>query len=207
MFVSNTIANKVTSNFESSCGNALMCLLEGIGLGPMGLVNIYTPHSPTERTIFLEYLCRQLDPTRLWITSGDWNMIEYRSNYLGANITVISRLKRGMWETWILDFALQDFHYKILGEPFYTWDNRRVEIMLNNGEVSNPASRVHKRLDRFHVSSAFGDVAYYICIRCLTPQVLFDHIPLCIKLSSPVGMTSKHTIFCMNTKYLTDEGL
>lgn len=129
---------------------------------------------------------------------GEQGQLEDGTNqgsYLGVNPIAISRQEQARWKKWVIDFALQDFYFKIPGKPFFMWVNLRIERMNSNGEVINPPQRAHKRLDIFPILTAFGDAGYSTSVRCLTSQVMSDHIPMCLKLTAP---TTTRRIILLN---------
>lgn len=51
-FVSTHMVNKISRTFESSCDNALIILLEGMGPWAVGLINMYAPHSAAKKPVY-----------------------------------------------------------------------------------------------------------------------------------------------------------
>lgn len=165
--LSRDISPLVACEFASPCGHAHITKLEGMFGGPLGLVNVYALHTAGEKLILWEYLAQILDVNQRWIVGEDWDMVTSLSDHLGPAPHSIGGDELRAWENFVATLELQDFHFETPGEPFYTWDNRRVINALD--PRMGPVLRVHRRLDRFYISDLCREGRTEIDVRCLAP--------------------------------------
>lgn len=70
-------------------GRAIWAKLQNDKMGSVGILGIYAPNEPHDRTALWKELFNHLDFGIQWIVLGDFNMIERSSDQRGGNRTVI----------------------------------------------------------------------------------------------------------------------
>lgn len=60
----------VTHSHASPCGRALFVHLDGLPIGPIGLLDVYGPHTIVERIQLWKTILLSVDGNRLWILGG-----------------------------------------------------------------------------------------------------------------------------------------
>jgi hypothetical protein len=149
--------------------------------GPVGLASIYAPNSSRLWAVLWEELKNTL-PSAQWILSGDYNMIESRSNSTGSSPSLQGRELEG-WRLFKTRFNLQDAHSiagKIEG-ALYTWRRTRGRDL------------VQSRIDRFYFSDGGWWLDSIGTLQQDGAQALSDHDPIVLSLRiSPPAVSGSH---------------
>lgn len=82
--VSAALNTFVTHSHSTPCGRAQFVHLDGLPIGPMGVLNVYGPHTYVERSQLWHTILLSIDDSRPWILGGDWNFAEHANDQIGG---------------------------------------------------------------------------------------------------------------------------
>ncbi|KAL3676801.1 hypothetical protein R1sor_026749 [Riccia sorocarpa] len=175
----------------------------------LGFAAIYAPHTSTERSQLWAALQTSLDPSRKWILAGDFNMIIDRADQAGGNPKPIAGEEEISWTALMETLDLSDTFKRRNETLRFTWDNRRLALLLaqpNSPNISlTNGGRVLKRLDRFYAESSLlqNHVSTDIC----TASELSDHLPVIATFRLTSSSILRKTNYRMNISALKDQKL
>ncbi|CAM6111370.1 unnamed protein product [Calypogeia fissa] len=91
------LAKLVSFSLFTPCGQAQLPYIDGLKWGPIGLLNIYAPHTRALQESLWDALHHILDPTWSWIVGRDFNMIEKSFDQIGGSPAPIDSPEKILW--------------------------------------------------------------------------------------------------------------
>jgi exonuclease III len=189
--IAHKFSSFVTAHCCSTCGKAVLVYLDGLPFGSIGFLNIYGPNEDLERAALWRTLAHIVDPSRLWLIGGYFNMSLYTLDQQGGTPSVISGAEAEAWQDFLSMLGLTEY-FPVANLPIcFTWDNHRVV-----SSVSPTSTCILRRLDRFYSSASLQALCPMASTKIIATQVLSDHCPICICIGSCV---CQHCApYCMN---------
>lgn len=126
--ISHAIDKMVLRVDTSPCGRAMMVCVDDPMGNSFGLMNVYGPHTTTERTSLWEYLLVNVDTTRPWLVGGDFNMTILASNQIGGIAVDLGGAEYAVWMVFANSINLIDAFLGDGSVLAYTWDNNHVDV-------------------------------------------------------------------------------
>lgn len=121
--------------------------LDGLTNGPIGLLNIYGPHTAAEHIQLWHSILETIDHARSWIVARDWNFSESAFDQIGGTQEDLSGEEAEVWVTFKSPLRISDIYRPHPDLLTYTWDNHRI----STAAAATPMS-ILKRLDRFYLA-------------------------------------------------------
>lgn len=167
------LALRVSSQGTILRNRAFWIRLSGLPGGDLGILNIYAPNDPRERTTLWQELTTSLPTDCRWLASGDFNMVENIQDKSSLCSKVMPMNERIVWEAFKASIHLKDT-FNRNGRLNFSWDNRRRD-----------GCRILGRLDRHYISSPAGHIPHLqvrnYLIRGDCPAS--DHLPVSIEVT------------------------
>lgn len=172
MFISPKISHLV-KDIGRLGSQAQWLTLVGTPSGDIGLLNVYAPNSPQERTYLWDQLVEELPPGFKWVLFGDWNMVLASVD----NSTIGGNTIGGAEKVAFLSLTSHTLTYDFFNHSArikYTWDNKR-----------KAGQRTLKRLDRFYCFASGGPEpsSHILEYAILSDSSLSDHLPISLHMN------------------------
>ena len=138
MWVTPSMSHLIHSDGHSRGGNVQWVRFTGVPGQDISVLNIYAPHSSTERCALWGELLEVLPRDCRWILAGDWNFVERRVDKSSSRASSVTEIERRVFQE--LKEALQvEDSFPASSRLRYTWDSQHRD-----------RSRVLARLDRIY---------------------------------------------------------
>lgn len=185
------LAPLVSSHGSLFRNRASWIRLSGLPGGDLGILNVYAPNDPRDRTaLWQELMCRLPSDCRS-LVSGDFNMTEIPTDKSSFCSKVMTQGEKLVWDAFTSHLHLSDT-FSHNGKLKYSWDNKRRD-----------GCRILGRLDRHYTSSPSGPypslTTRNYTIRGDCPAS--DHLPVTIDIVLQ-DTVQRRSGYKMNTSYL-----
>ncbi|KAL3682785.1 hypothetical protein R1sor_000807 [Riccia sorocarpa] len=172
----------------------------------LGLAAVYAPNTPTERTRLWAALDSSLDASRSWFLIGDFNMIISQNDQIGGRPKIAVGEELSQWTNLVQTLALQDTYRRKTGALHYTWDNRRLALLLHNQGQLTPqltdGGRILKRLDRVYAEASL--IPCHRSTEIFSGSELSDHLPVVAVFQIGPPAFHRNSNYRMNTSLFQD---
>jgi exonuclease III len=194
MFVNPKIKHLVHSQGTVGFNLAQWIRFLNIPGGDVAILNVYAPHTPTERIQLWQELTRLLPQGCRWVTSGDWNMVETARDKSSTCGRLLSGKERIEFDLLKAHLQVTDF-FSYTGPLIYSWDNKQ-----------QAGRRVLARLDRMYsFSSPYGLPDLHVKKYVINGESRHsDHLPVTQHLELLEHQRQEGSRYKMNSKYLED---
>lgn len=145
--ISPAFNNFVSHSHPMPCGRAFFIHLDGLPISPVRLLNVYGPHSLTERTQLWKTILLSINDSKPWIFARDWHFAKSTLDQIGGSPENLKGDEASFWNALKLALELSNFYQASPRILRYTWDKYRIPT-----NMTSIPTQILKCLDRFYIS-------------------------------------------------------
>jgi exonuclease III len=195
-FVSPKLKHLVHSNGNIGCNLGQWIRLSGLPGGDLAILNIYAPHTPSDRMNLWCELISTLPSDCRWIVCGDWNMVLLPCDNSNPSGNIACDAERLVFTRLLAHLQVEDY-FPFTDPIRFSWDSKR-----------RTGIRTMKRLDRVYCyANPNGPPNTHVMeYKILGECAHSDHLPITINLEIQASQSTRSR-YKMNGFYLQDKAV